>query len=456
MSMSPLLPGEQGTGHSVRPWETPLSEADSRTSFRSRADISLRETSYPIIAHCHLCWDWVWQRPQQFLSRLSRSHPVLYVETHPPAAELDQPRVAIRSIVQDQPGDLTVLALQIPASRWHDGAFIDLERRRLVQEALAGPLARRFDCPVQWFYDPMAVTAFAGQLGEQAIVYDCMDELSQFRGAPREIVERERSLLAIADVVFTGGRKLWESKRQLNGNCHFYGCGVEVDHFNRALNPELPIPADVAGVSKPVLGYFGVVDERLDYELIEKLATAHPDWNFVMVGPAAKVAPGSLPQRRNIHWLGGRPYTELPAYARYFDVCLMPFALNEATEYINPTKALEYMATGRPVVSTAVADVISNFSDVVHIARSPNEFEELCRRGIESRDEVRIGKGLAMTRENTWERIVSRLESHVHDVLSRRKGNGSARRLIRESAGALAGAEPCVPCGKTRNGEHYV
>jgi glycosyltransferase involved in cell wall biosynthesis len=425
-------------------------------TFRSRAGVPPRDASYPIIAHCHLCWDWVWQRPQQFLSRLSRSHPVLYVETHPPAAELEQPRVAIRSIVQDQPGDLTVLALQFPTSCWHDGAFIDLERRRLVREALAGPLAGRFDCPVQWFYDPMAVTAFAGQLGERAIVYDCMDELSQFRGAPREIVERERALLALADVVFTGGRKLWESKRQLNGNCHFYGCGVEVDHFNRALSPELPIPSDVAGLSKPALGYFGVVDERLDYELIENLAAAHPEWNIVMVGPATKVAPGSLPQRQNIHWLGGRPYAELPAYAKCFDICLMPFALNEATEYINPTKALEYMATARPIVSTAVADVISNFSDVVHIARSSNQFEELCRRCFESRDEVRIGKGLAMTRENTWERIVSRLESHIQDVLSRRKANGSARRVVREPAGALAGVQPLVPCRETRNGEPYV
>jgi glycosyltransferase involved in cell wall biosynthesis len=452
MSMSPLLPGEQGTGHSSRLRKIKYLEVAPTTTFRSRADLPSGHTSYPIIAHCHLCWDWVWQRPQQFLSRLSNSHPVLYIETQPPAAELDKPRVALRSIVRDQPGDLTVLTLQFPASCWHDGAFVDLERRRLVQTALAGPLAGRFNHPVQWFYDPMAVTAFAGQLGERAIVYDCMDELSQFRGAPREIVEREKSLLEIADVVFTGGRKLWESKRQLNGNCHFYGCGVEVDHFNRALQPELPIPGDVAGLSKPVLGYFGVVDERLDYELIEKLAAAHPEWNIVMVGPATKVDPGSLPQRKNIHWLGGRPYAELPAYAKLFDLCLMPFALNEATEYINPTKALEYMATGRPIVSTAVADVISNFSNVIHIARSSSEFEELCRRCLESRDEVRIGKGLAMTRENTWERMVSRLESHIHDALGRRKTNGSARGRNRESGDPPAAFEQRAACAETTKG----
>lgn len=375
--------------------------------------------NYSIVAHCHLLWDWVWQRPQQFLSRLSQRHPVLYVETHAPSPTLEEPTATLREIPETQ---VTVLKIQFPLSCWHNGHFVDRERRRLVQETLTGPLQGRFRYPVQWFYDPMAVTSFAGHLDERANVYDCMDELSKFKHAPPDLVERERLLLSVADVVFTGGRKLWEAKQQQNPNCHFYGCGVDVKHFERAKKSTLPLPEDIRNLDGPVLGYFGVVDERLDYELIDELARAHPEWNIVMVGPTTKVDAAALPQRANLHWLGGRPYAELPAYAQAFDVCLMPFALNEATEYINPTKALEYMATARPIVSTAVADVVSNFSDVVYVAGSRHEFIGRCEQAIQQPDAKRVQRGEEMARDNTWESVVSHLERHVGEALERKRG----------------------------------
>jgi glycosyltransferase involved in cell wall biosynthesis len=389
--------------------------AHSQSRARGTAD---QRNNYPLIVHSHLCWDWVWQRPQQFLSRLSHRHPVLFIETHCPDQALVSPLGQIRYF--EKWPNLTLLRLQFPAWRWHDSEWVDRERRRLVKEALRGPLRGRFRNPVQWFYDPMAVTAFAGQLGERAIVYDCMDELSQFKGAPPEIRKREAQLLVNADVVFTGGRKMWESKSKHNPNCHFYGCGVDLPHFSRARSPQTAVPDDIGNLPKPVLGYFGVVDERMDYELVRKLAEANPNGSVVIIGPATKVDEKTLPRRDNIHWLGGREYSTLPAYCKGMDVCLMPFALNEATEYINPTKALEYMATGRMIVSTPVSDVVRNFGSVVKIANSHDEFITLCREAALDPDPTTIEKGLEMAASNSWESIIEKMEGHIADVLAKK------------------------------------
>jgi len=370
--------------------------------------------SFPIIVHSHLGWDWVWQRPQQFLSRLSKNHRILFVELHP-TDEVETPCNIIQP-VPEYP-NITVLKMQIPASRFHDGVWVDRTRYNLLREALDGPLARKFDHPVQWFYDPMAVTAFGGRMKEIATVYDCMDELSQFKGAPPELIERERELLNLADVVFAGGRKMHESKVRHNSNCHFYGCGVDVDHFSKARLAETLVPGDLDFIDRPIIGYFGVVDERLDYELIAKLADANPHWSIAMVGPVMKVDPNELPRRANLYWLGGRDYSQLPAYTKGFDVCMMPFALNEATEYINPTKALEYMATAKPIVSSPVADVVSNFGSVVKISSSQEEFIELCHAAITHPDQVAVERGVHMALDNTWDAIVAQLERHIQDVL---------------------------------------
>jgi glycosyltransferase involved in cell wall biosynthesis len=254
-------------------------------------------------------------------------------------------------------------------------------------------------------------------MGEILTVYDCMDELSKFRCAPPEIAKREAELLSRADVVFTGGRKLFESKSRFHDNCHFYGCGVDCDHFGQARNPGTTVPAELQGLKKPILGYFGVVDERMDYELIGKLADANPDWSVAVIGPVLKVDESQLPRRANLHWLGQRSYADLPAFCKGFDVCLMPFALNEATEFINPTKALEYMATGRPVISTAVADVVRNFGSVVKIASSEAEFISLCREAAAEPDSETIEAGLKLARENSWESIVAELEGHMQAAL---------------------------------------
>ncbi|MEO7934596.1 MAG: glycosyltransferase [Chthoniobacterales bacterium] len=374
------------------------------------------DREYPILVHSHLRWDWVWQRPQQFLSRLSKNHPILFVEEPWYLGHLnDTTEIAIAQ--QEKFPNITVVRPHFPEAWREDAARVDAERRKVVEDLLAGPLGETFFEPVQWFYDPMAVTAFAGQMNEIANVYDCMDQLSQFRGAPAELVRRERILLELADVVFAGGPKIHQAKVLHNENCHSYGCGVEIAHFGKARLEETPIPADLAHLQGPVLGFFGCVDERMDYDLLAKMADAHPEWQVVVVGPVIKVDPAQFPQRENLHWVGGRQYEELPSYVKAFDVCLMPFAINEATEFINPTKALEYMATGRPIVSTAIEDVILQFSDVVAVSHSHEEFISYCERAVSSPDTEAIQLGLELTKLNSWDAIVERLEQHISDVL---------------------------------------
>jgi glycosyltransferase involved in cell wall biosynthesis len=426
---------------SLKPSRRPIARKRKASNGHSRAKKEFRK-DYPIIVHCHLCWDWVWQRPQQFISRLSQRHKILFVETVAPAPDLARPLARYRT-AQNFP-NVTILTLQFPTWRWSNGKYVDGERRRIVQEFIAGPGAGQFEDPVQWFYDPMAVPAFAGQMSEVLTVYDCMDELSKFRCAPPEIVQREAELLKRADVVFTGGRKLFEAKSEHNDNCHFYGCGVDCEHFGKALAAETAVPEDLAAIlssvaapplaaraalpirRKPILGYFGVVDERMDYELITRLADANREWSVVMIGPTTKVDESVLPKRPNLHWLGQRSYMDLPAYCKGFDVCLMPFALNESTEFINPTKALEYMATGRMIVSTAVPDVVRNFGAVIKIAKEHDEFIRLCREAVEKPEPDAIKRGSRMACENTWERIVARMEEHIEEAFKMKRTGRSA------------------------------
>jgi hypothetical protein len=340
-------------------------------------------------------------------------HRVLFVETHctPTRESFTRTRVAANHPT------VTILEIHLAAERWHDGAYIDAERRRVPKHRLAGEFAGAYDSAILWFNDPMAVTAYAGQLGERMIVYDCMDELTQFQGAPPTLHERERELTRRADLIFCGGRKMRDKRLPYNSNTHFYGTGVDCEHFGRALTHELEVDSDIASLPGPVLGYFGVVDERIDYALLAALADAHSDWSVAMVGPIAKVDSSALPRRHNLHWLGGRPYQRLPAMTKGFAVCLMPFALNAATEFINPTKALEYMAAGRPVVSTALDEVRSNFSSVSRVATTHGEFIQMCRQEVNSPGGLRIRRGLKLAADNTWEAITAKMEGHMEEVM---------------------------------------
>jgi glycosyltransferase involved in cell wall biosynthesis len=375
---------------------------------------SLAPADSPIIVQSHLRWDFVWQRPQQILSRLAEHRPVLFVEEPILLDDLASPKL-----------DISVPHANVFRAVPHlPGVFRDdyergiAEIRRLVQQAIlpGGELKRMFNNPVQWFYSPFTAPAMLGAFNEVAVVYDCMDELSQFRFAHPDLVRRERLLLANADVVFTGGYKLYESKRRYHTNVHFFGCGVDNRHFGKARLSETPVPADIASLPQPVLGYFGVIDERIDYDLIRTVAESRPDASVVMVGPVVKVDPATLPKASNIHWLGQREYSALPGYVKGFAVCLMPFALNEATQFINPTKTLEYMAAGKPIVSTAVPDVVRNFTPVVRVARSEREFVALTSQAATNPDSALVAQGIEMAANASWESIVGKMGKLISDV----------------------------------------
>jgi glycosyltransferase involved in cell wall biosynthesis len=244
-----------------------------------------------------------------------------------------------------------------------------------------------------------------------------MDELSQFAGAPKELVDNERRLMEQADVVFTGGYELYLKKSKQHPNVHFFGCGVEYDHFSKAQDAGAPVPEDVRNLEKPIVGWFGVVDERVDYSLLKRMSELRSDWNFVIVGPVVKVDPNSLPQAENLHWLGGRDYKVLPDYCRAYDVCMMCFALNEATQYINPTKALEYLATGKPVVSTPVSDVVRQYADTVAIANSPEDFVTCIEKALTNPNQEMIRRGIEKARQASWECTVERMQELIDEAV---------------------------------------
>jgi len=363
----------------------------------------------PIVVHCHLRWDFVWQRPQQIFVRLAARHRIAFIEE--PLADDGETRLAVS---EPYPNIVRIVPFLHGAPKLHVDAqwaalLPHLQRAFREHPLLAG----RFEHVIHWFYSPMVAPPMLGKFDTAAVVYDCMDELSKFRFAPPDLPAREAALMAAADVVFTGGYQLFTRKQRHHRNVHLYGCGVDLAHYAKARAPETQIPADIASLPRPLFGYFGVIDERLDYTLIESLADASACGSVVMIGPYAKVDPATLPQHPNLHWLGQRDYADLPAYTKGFDVCLMPFALNDATENINPTKTLEYMAAGKPVVSTAVADVVRHFAPIVQVGYSHAEFIHLAVRACAQPDTALIARGIRRAGTATWEAIVDAMREHV-------------------------------------------
>lgn len=364
----------------------------------------------PLIVHCHLRWDFVWQRPQQLFSRLAAHHPVLFVED-----PLHEPVTAPLLRITEPHPDVVRVVPVLPEDHPRDTDTQCASVAPLLDSALAhdARVARRFDGAIQWFYSPMTAPAFLGRFGTVGAVYDCMDELASFRFAPPDIGARERFLMDRARVVFTGGLQLFDSKSPLHPNVHAFGCGVDVAHYARARSPLTEVPPALAALPGPVFGYFGVIDERIDYVLLERLAQAFPQGSVAMVGPFAKVDPAELPQAPNLHWFGQRDYAQLPALVKGFDVCLMPFALNESTRFINPTKTLEYMAAGKPIVSTAVPDVLRQFVPIVDVAHDHDQFIEAVERAWRAPCTALLDKGIERAQRATWEAIVGALRGRL-------------------------------------------
>ncbi len=337
-----------------------------------------------IVVASHLRYDGVRQRPHHIVSRLARRCPVLFVE-EPFAAASDENETFARD-------DLTVLR---PRRRAADD-LVDASTRSAVARWTG---ARR---ALFWIYSPM-LSAVTDVRPEAPVVYDCMDELANFAFAPASMRERERATLARAVVVFAGGRSLYDARRALGPKVRLEPSGVEFERFAGAAT--LAAHPLFAHLERPLCAYVGVIDERIDLAIVARLAERVP--SVALVGPVVKIEPRAVPRRANVHCTGQMPYAELPALLAGCDVAIMPFAHNAATASISPTKTLEYLAAGKPVVSTRVADVVADFGDVVTLADGPEAFAEACAR-IHP-DSQRAERGAAIARDHGWDAIVARM-----------------------------------------------
>jgi UDP-galactopyranose mutase len=368
---------------------------------------AVKRDNRDLICLSHLRWNFVFQRPQHLMTRFARSRRVFFFEE--PLFDVDQNELRIH-----RDGNLFVCVPHLSASLSPESVASEL--RRLLSEFIS---AWSVDRPVLWYYTPMALK-FARDVHASAIVFDCMDELSAFQGAPRELLDLEAELLTRADLVFTGGQSLYEAKRERHRHAHAFPSSVDVTHFARARQTQAD-PLDQSAIPHPRIGFFGVIDERMDLPLLEGVAKARPDWHLVILGPCVKIDPASLPSLPNIHYLGMKTYDELPLYLSGWDVAMLPFAKNEATRFISPTKTPEYLAAGCPVVSTSVRDVVRPYGDqgLVEIADTHEDFVQAVDKLLRPQPadwRERVDRFLS---KMSWDRTWPAMSSLIDEVVSR-------------------------------------
>jgi UDP-galactopyranose mutase len=351
-------------------------EQASSTNSRQSETPALQSASSGVpdlVCLSHLRWDFVYQRPQHLLSRCAQMRRVFFIEE--PMIDSDD---SIYLDVSQRESGVWVAIPHLPEG-------LSEEKTIAIQQKLLDYLFAdtQIHNPILWYYTPMAVP-FTDHINASAVVYDCMDELAAFKGAHPQLQAREADLFKLADLVFTGGRSLYEAKQHQHPNVHAFPSSIDAAHFAQARNL-VEEPTDQAAIPHPRLGFYGVIDERMDLDLLDAVAKARPEWHFVIIGPVVKIDPATLPRYSNIHYLGGKSYQELPSYLAGWDVALLPFACNESTRFISPTKTPEYLAAGKPVVSTSIRDVVRPYGEekLVHIADTAPEFVSAIEAAID-------------------------------------------------------------------------
>jgi UDP-galactopyranose mutase len=343
----------------------------SRTLKKKQQPAALKTATRDLVCFSHLRWDFVYQRPQHLMNRAAKDWRVFFVEE-----PVMKPGKTFLEVRPTETG-VTVVVPHFPPS---DARQELADHKQLVDQLFQ---EQGIQNPALWYYTPMALP-FTRHLDSDLIVYDCMDDLASFRGAPKKMREMEAEMLRCAHLVFTGGQSLFEAKKDQHDDIYAFPSSIDREHFGRARHLR-KTPDDQKDIPHPRLGYFGVIDERIDLELIDSIAQARPDWSLVMIGPVAKINKETLPKHPNIHYLGQKDYEELPNYLAGWDVALMPFAINEATRFISPTKTPEYLAGGRPVVSTAIQDVVRPYGEqgLVWIASTVSQFINAIESALE-------------------------------------------------------------------------
>ncbi|PVY40246.1 glycosyltransferase family 1 protein [Pontibacter virosus] len=391
----------------------PITKTESRTNKRSDGASSTRFQNLPdVVCLSHLRWDFVYQRPQHLLSRFAKHVRVFFVE-EPLFTDCQEPYLQ----VDEREGQVHLVVPHIPHGMAAEA--IEAAQRRLLDQLFAEHQIAHY---LFWFYTPMAL-GFTDHFTPALTVYDCMDELSAFKFAPAQLKERELALFRKADLVFTGGQSLYEAKKKQHPQAHAFPSSIDKAHFAQARTP-LSEPADQAGIPSPRIGFFGVIDERMDLGLLVALATARPEWQLIMIGPVVKIDPATLPQHSNIHHLGGKSYKELPAYLSGWDVALLPFAINESTEFISPTKTPEYLAAGKPVVSTPIRDVMRPYGEagLVHIADTPEAFITAVEDALlQQQDEAWLAAVDGFMADLSWDNTWSSMTNLVTQALELKK-----------------------------------
>lgn len=378
-----------------------------------------------LICFSHLRWNFVFQRPQHLMSRFAREMNVIYWEEPVDIAAKETAYLQVREA--EDAKNVRIIVPHLPQGMPEDAREATL--KRLLDAHLAslkGPL-------VAWYYTPMMLP-FSRHIDPDVTVFDAMDELSKFKFAPTRLLDLEQELIERADILFTGGSSLYEAKKDRHANVHCFPSSVDRAHFCKARARQFD-PADQEDLPKPRLGFYGVIDERFDTELLAKVAEMRPDWSFVMVGPIVKISEDELPKRPNIHYLGGKTYDQLPSYLSGWDVALMPFAMNESTEFISPTKTPEYLAGGKPVVSTPIRDVVRHYGGLegVKIASTPEEFVAACDEALELSHHPEGGwlaEADLILSASSWDTTQARMAGLVADVLGTRTGASSPALLV--------------------------
>jgi len=359
--------------------------------------------SSDLVCLSHLRWNFVFQRPQHLMTRFARERRVFFVEE--PVLDAVSPRIDVAA------QDVYVVTPHLVASPTPSARNRTL--RRLLRTVLEDHAVSR---PVLWLYTPLA-WPLVQDLPASAVIYDCMDELSGFAGASPDIVVRERDLMASADAMFTGGFSLFEAKRHLHPNVHPFPSSVDVAHFGQARTHAVQ-PADQRAIPRPRIGFCGVIDERMNCDLLRDVAAAHPEWHFVLIGPVVKIDETTLPRGANLHYLGMKPYSDLPAYLAGWDVGFLPFAKNAATRFISPTKTPEYLAAGCPVVSTSIQDVVRPYGErgIVAIADTSDECAAAIRQALGPCGQDALVKADVLLATQSWDRTWAEMNAIVCDA----------------------------------------
>jgi UDP-galactopyranose mutase len=378
-----------------------------------------------LLCFSHLRWNFVFQRPQHLMSRFAREMNVIFWEEPVDIG----PRETAYLQVREAPNapNVRIVVPHLPEGMPEEA------REAALKRLLDAHVASVHGTLIAWYYTPMMLP-FSKHITPDVTVYDAMDELSKFKFAPEHLLSYEQELIDRADVVFTGGSSLYEAKKDRHDNVHCFPSSVDRAHFCKARARQFD-PADQEDLPRPRLGFYGVIDERFDTELLDQMAAMRPNWSFVMVGPVVKIAEEDLPKRHNIHYLGPKTYDQLPAYLSGWDVALMPFAMNESTQFISPTKTPEYLAGGRPVVSTPIKDVVRHYGHLegVKIASTAQEFVEACEAALELSRNPESGwlaEADLMLSAASWDTTQARMAGLIHDILGIRTGATSPALLV--------------------------